>query len=364
MVNDVSSPQTPNSDSERVRATAVVTTSAASVQATVAPCWASVPSARCRSWWPLSGVGAEGLSGAASFTSAGQYVSRHPRQFAVSGGDYPAPMPATEPTTLADQRFWEEEYYWARSELPCRPDPVLHFDRALGVALSELAGVGPGDSVIEIGCAPAKWLVEIAESTGARVEGVEYSERGAQLSQANLRACAVKGTIHHADFFAHPAAPYDLVLSLGFIEHFEDLDEVFARHLEFVRPGGRLLLGVPNFLGLNGFLQRHSDRSYLGLHNLRAMDPAELRRLGRDRGLELLDQRYLGGADAVIVKPGPLWVRGIVLAEGRLLRMGLTEGLNNRPLRPLSADCLRQAALLIEPGASPRPGPSGSSTTA
>ena len=243
-------------------------------------------------------------------------------------------MREAEPTTLADQRFWEQEYYWATAELPCRPDPGLPFDRALGSALSELAGVGPGDSVIEIGCAPAKWLVHIAESTGARVEGIEYSERGAELSEANLRACGVEGQIHHADFFAHEPGQYDLVLSLGFIEHFEGLEEVFARHVEFVRPGGRLLLGVPNFLGVNGFLQRHSDRSYLGLHNLAAMEPAELRRLGEGCGLRLLEQRYLGGADAVIVKPGPRWVTGIVLAEGRLLRLGLTAGLNNRWFAP------------------------------
>jgi SAM-dependent methyltransferase len=243
-------------------------------------------------------------------------------------------MQEAEPTTLADKSFWEHEYYWAEAELPCRPDAGLPFDRALGSALSELAGVGPGDSVIEIGCAPAKWLVHIAEITGARVEGIEYSERGAELSQANLRACGVDGQIHHADFFAQEAVEHDLVLSLGFIEHFEELDEVFARHVEFVRPGGRLLLGVPNFLGLNGFLQRHSDPSYLELHNLRAMEPAELRRLGEERGLQLLDQRYLGGADAVIVKPGTRWATGVVLAEGRLLRLGLTTGLSNRWFAP------------------------------
>ncbi len=247
---------------------------------------------------------------------------------------YPWPVQGAQPTALADKRFWEREYYWAEAELPCRPDPGLPFDRALGSALSELAGVGAGDKVIEIGCAPAKWLVHLAETTGAHVEGIEYSERGAALSAANLSACGVQGRVHHADFFTHDAGEYDLVLSLGFIEHFEELDEVFARHVEFIRPGGRLLLGVPNFLGLNGFLQRHSDPSYLGLHNLRAMEPAELRRLGERSGLQLLDQRYLGGADAVIVKPGPRWVTGIILAEGRLLRLGVTTGANNRWFAP------------------------------
>jgi hypothetical protein len=93
-------------------------------------------------------------------------------------------------------------------------------------------------------------------------------------------------------------------------------------------------LGVPNFLGFNGLLQRRSDPSYLALHNLRAMEPANLRRLGERSGLRLLEQRHLGGADGVIVKPGPRWVTGIVLAEGRLLRLGLTARLNNRWFAP------------------------------
>jgi len=197
-------------------------------------------------------------------------------------------VPETHPTQLVEKTFWEQDYYWSEAELPCRPDSQLPFDRALGAALLELADVGPGDRVIEIGCAPAKWLVHLAERTGAHVEGIEYSERGAELSTANLRACGVEGTIYQADFFTHEVSGYDLVLSLGFIEHFEELDGVFARHAAFVAPGGRLLLGVPNFRGFNGFLQRHSDTSYLALHNLRAMDAAELRRLGAHHGCGFL----------------------------------------------------------------------------
>ena len=249
-------------------------------------------------------------------------------------GDHPERTPEPSPTGLVEQTFWERDYYWAGAALPCRPDPRLPIDRALGAALLELAGVGPKDSVIEIGCAPAKWLVHLAEGSGARVEGIEYSHQGAELSSANLTACGVEGKIHRADFFTHEPSRYDLVLSLGFIEHFEELDRVFARHVAFVAPGGRLLLGVPNFLGLNGFLQRHSDPSYLALHNLRAMDSAELRRLGDRNGLQLLDQRYVGGADAVIVKPGPAWVNGIMLLEGGLRRLRFSERINHRWFAP------------------------------
>src|ERR1039458_1873826 len=138
---------------------------------------------------------------------------------------------------LADQTFWEEEYIWANARPPVRPDPALEFDRALMGAFALYAPPEAGSSVLEIGCAPAKWLVHLAERFGARVEGVEYSPKGADISRANLAACGVDGEIHQADFFSFEAAPVDMVVSLGFFEHFDDLDEVFARHVRRVMSG-------------------------------------------------------------------------------------------------------------------------------
>ncbi len=179
----------------------------------------------------------------------------------------------------------------------------------------------PGASVVEVGCAPAKWLGFYAERFGAYVEGIEYSEKGAKLSQDNLDMLGVQGRIVHDDFFTTDPQIYDLVVSLGFIEHFEDLDSAFARHLDFVAPEGRLLIGVPNFRGVNRLLQRWADPSYLALHNLRAMDPRLYVQFGARHGLELLAQRYIGGPDPIIVKLGRRWVTPLVLAEARLRRL-------------------------------------------
>jgi SAM-dependent methyltransferase len=209
------------------------------------------------------------------------------------------------PTNLADKEFWETEFYWARVSVPCRPDPSMPFDRAVARELGEYAPVEPGQRVIEIGCAPAKWLTFYAERFGARVSGVEYAEKGARLSQANLDSIGVAGTIHEADFFAFPPEPHDLVLSLGFIEHFDDLETAFERHLEFVRPGGRLALGVPNFRGLNQAAQWLADPDYLRLHNLEAMRPEFFRTLADTHGLELQHLGYFGGFDPALIAPSP-----------------------------------------------------------
>jgi SAM-dependent methyltransferase len=224
---------------------------------------------------------------------------------------------------LADKRFWENEFYWADAQVPCRPDLAFSFDRGVARELAEHAPVVADQSVIEIGCAPAKWVLFYAERFHATVSGVEYSAKGAALSRANLEAAGVDGTIFEADFFDLEPEPHDLVLSLGFIEHFDDLEAAFDRHLEFVAPGGRLALGVPNLRGLNRALQWLADPSYLRLHNLAAMSPALFRRLAAARGLELEHLGYFGGFEPALITPARAGRTPARLLARALIRAGL-----------------------------------------
>jgi SAM-dependent methyltransferase len=208
------------------------------------------------------------------------------------------------PVNIVEKAFWENDYYWARAELPCRVDTGLAFDRSLARALMAHAAVEPGRRVLEVGCAPAKWLLFYAERFGAAVAGIEYSEKGARLSRENLTAAGVASEIHRADFFEVEPRPYDLVLSIGFIEHFDDIPGTFERHLRFLAPGGRLAVGVPNFRGVNRAVQWLADPGYLALHNIEAMRPTLYRELARVHGLELEHLGYLGGLDPAIIRLG------------------------------------------------------------
>jgi SAM-dependent methyltransferase len=231
---------------------------------------------------------------------------------------------------LVEPEFWDEKYFWVDQRPPLRPDPALPFDRTLMRAFARWARPAADEEVVELGCAPAKWLVHLGETYGARVEGVEYTEKGAEFSRANLAACGVEGTVIQGDVFEIEATPRDMAVSLGFIEHFDDLDMVFARHLDFVRPGGRLVIGVPNFTGINGWLQARADRAYLDLHNRRAMDPGLYRSLAARHGLGIEVIKNIGGPDPVIVRSEGKLVTALVLAESRLRRLKATEELDNK----------------------------------
>jgi SAM-dependent methyltransferase len=242
------------------------------------------------------------------------------------------------PVNISEKSFWENDYYWARAKLPCRADMGFSFDRSLARALAAHAPALTGEDVLEVGCAPAKWLLYYAERFGARVSGIEYSEKGVRLSRENLAAAGVVGEVHEANFFELAPEPHDLVLSIGFIEHFDDPSEVLRRHLDFVAPGGRLAVGVPNLRGLNGALQRLAEPAYLAMHNTAAMRPALFRDFARSHDLELMHLGYLGGFDPAIIylNRGPLLsprraIPGAVtLVEGRYRKLAIADRIEHR----------------------------------
>src|SRR5580704_59673 len=242
------------------------------------------------------------------------------------------------PVNIVEKSFWENEYYWSETSLPCRADMDFSFDRSLARALAEHAPVELRESVLEVGCAPAKWLLFYAEHFGAKVAGIEYSEKGARISRENLAAAGIPGEVHEGDFFAIEPSPHDLVVSIGFIEHFDDPGEALARHLDFVAPGGRLAVGVPNFRGFNGAVQWLAEPGYLTIHNAAAMHPSLYRRFGMEHGLELTHLGYLGGFDPAIISlnrghllsPRRAIPGALTLLESRFRRLAIAERLEHR----------------------------------
>ena len=89
-----------------------------------------------------------------------------------------------------------------------------------------------------------------------------------------------KGDVEYieSDFFAFKSEKqYDLVFSIGFIEHFDDTADVIRRHVDLVKPGGTLFIALPNFRGLNGWVQKVFDRRNYDAHNISSMIPSRLR---------------------------------------------------------------------------------------
>jgi SAM-dependent methyltransferase len=73
-----------------------------------------------------------------------------------------------------------------------------------------------------------------------------------------LDATHVAGQVLFGDFFTYPfSEQYDIVLSMGFIEHYGNRKAVLQRMDEVLKPGGLLIATWPNLFGVNGWIFRH-----------------------------------------------------------------------------------------------------------
>lgn len=167
------------------------------------------------------------------------------------------------------RRFWDSVHAGApRPRLPSRLlVPTRDLQRLLGEE------VRPGMHVLEIGFAPGKQLASLAARRGARVAGVDYSETGVRHARELFSALGLEGDLRCEDVFqtSFERARFDVVYSVGVIEHFEDPSELVRIHVELLRPGGTALIFIPHYGGVYGSLQRRFDPDNLAIHNLGIM---------------------------------------------------------------------------------------------
>jgi SAM-dependent methyltransferase len=204
-------------------------------------------------------------------------------------------LAAMEPGRLTDEGFWD--HFWEDVTIPAVVDPGAIFDRNFVPQLDRYLAGRTVASVVEVGCAPGRWLVHCAQRYGASVTGYESSPGGAAKTRENFRHHGIDGTVIEEDFVDAelPDGAHDVVLSLGFIEHFDDPVPLVARHAQLLRPGGLLFLEVPNLRGLQLPVLRWTRSPLLGHHNLDVMSARVLTEAATAAGLRPLDVRYLGG---------------------------------------------------------------------
>ncbi|MDP2730268.1 MAG: methyltransferase domain-containing protein, partial [Dehalococcoidales bacterium] len=122
------------------------------------------------------------------------------------------------------------------------------------------------------------------------------------LAQNNLKTSGVVGTILHQDIFqtSFQEESFDIVYSMGLIEHFADPNRIIEAHIKLLKKGGTLIITVPNLKGslshaLNKMMGK--EKTLLATHNLEIMDKNSLHHLLRNRGVDILKLDYFGPVD-------------------------------------------------------------------
>ena len=205
---------------------------------------------------------------------------------------------------LTDVTYWEDQ--WWKRQRPERLRLYRDFDFETVRLLHCAAGNGR-PRVLEVGAGGSRVLPYLARRFGVNAFGSDFSPAGCSLLQANFDLAGVSGAIVCEDLFQsslHQGC-FDLVFSSGLIEHFDETRVVVAEHVRLIKPGGRLVVIVPNFLGAQGALVRRLAPPLWRIHQ--RLTPHDLARVFQALGLREIHSGYIGSF-FIRIGSGPEWV--------------------------------------------------------
>jgi SAM-dependent methyltransferase len=197
-----------------------------------------------------------------------------------------------------DEAFWDD--YWVSLPLP------VEIDKDRNVVIHEITDVLDRFletdrvlRVLEIGGAPGQYAAYLHRRFGHSVTVFDSSPVGCAKARENFTLLDVPGDVIEGDLFEPPIElpAFDVVYSLGLIEHFGDVTAAVRAHADLVAPGGLLLLGAPNLFGVNGPLLRRLTPSFLSKHHVEATYETTWDRFERELELTRLYRGFLGGFD-------------------------------------------------------------------
>jgi 2-polyprenyl-3-methyl-5-hydroxy-6-metoxy-1,4-benzoquinol methylase len=201
-------------------------------------------------------------------------------------------------TDKAGKGYWDNK--WATKRIAGAMGPCLEglngyvnrgFHRYFSAVFS--GAETRGMRLLEIGCARSEWLPYFAKEFGFKVYGLDYSEIGCEQTRQILSKAGVRGEVVCADLFSPPDSmlrTFDIVVSFGVVEHFEDTVACIQALSRFLKPDGLMLTNIPNLVGLGGAAQKILNRPVFDIHV--PMDADALAKAHRLSDLKVLNCDY------------------------------------------------------------------------
>jgi SAM-dependent methyltransferase len=202
---------------------------------------------------------------------------------------------------VAGRQFWESTWSTAKPEL--YPGPIFEFAPLAEKYLPKNKGL----RVIELGAMPGNHLVYLNKEFGYRVCALDYVADMAVVKETFAINGVTDFEIVNCNLFDYfPSENFDVVFSVGLIEHFEDWRAIWNKHNDLLKPGGFLFIGLPNTKYLHWILMKLFCPAILAVHRTFFMSPKTLTRLSTDSSLDVLFCNYIATYRPCYKLPAPV----------------------------------------------------------
>ncbi len=243
-----------------------------------------------------------------------------------------------EENKLTSQSYWESYYKRNHVSKENIVNVCSYYDEFWDHLISENPD---GKSIIEIGGFPGRYLAYLASKYTLEPTCLDYNSDILQI-EATFKVMNVE-TYHilQEDFTKFkPINQYDYVISNGFIEHFENFDEILDLHLQYLKPNGKLLIMIPNMRGYIHFYKYLVDYRNLKIHNLKSMNLKVFKAFAKRNSLEVEKLTYFGDfPHTVHQKQNP--IQNIISKSHRLLfKKGINQFVNRYPSANFSSSII------------------------
>lgn len=150
----------------------------------------------------------------------------------------------------------------------------------------------PGMKVLEIGCAKGDFLQRIKDEKGAICSGIEINTKAAET--AKQKGLDIS-TEYLSQYAASHSEQFDLVCFFQVLEHVYDIKGFVEEAVKCLKPGGKLVIGVPNN---NSFIKLDTTYQPLNMppHHMGLWTETSLRNIAPLFGLKV---------DKVMLEPLP-----------------------------------------------------------
>ena len=198
---------------------------------------------------------------------------------------------------LTEKAHWENRWKRIRAPKDIQRDTKHPVNSELVKIFDTYLPRQVGLKILEIGGAPGQFLAYFAKEFGYSAHAIDYSTIGCDKMREAFKSKNLEVTIHNRDIFSDLSdlPRFDIVFSMGFIEHFSDLDAIVGKHVKMLKKTGILILGVPNYRGIYHAVLKKLAPQKLSMHNLETMDIKRWESFEKKYGLETEFKSYIGG---------------------------------------------------------------------